>query len=145
MRILLALASLVALVASLAGCGGVAPTATPPYARHTPQQALDAFAAAGLAVADAADGVRGASEPWPATQRAWVVFGTATVPAAKRGGQVLTYATPADAAAMRAYLDRLPADLTVYATWRDDALLFLDRTVPKAEADRYRAAFLALP
>ena len=140
----LLLAPLALAVVAVTACGGAAPTATPTFARFTASGVLASLAAAGIAIADARDGQRAPDEPWPNTQRDWQIFTFAGVPAARRGGQVLTYASPADLAAMSAYLDRLPANLKPYSYVNGNALVFLSAQVPGPEAAKLRDAFMAL-
>jgi hypothetical protein len=132
------------LVLTLIACGGQSPTATPAFARFTAAGVLASLTAAGIAVADAQPGQRASNEPWPNTHRDWQLFGFAGVPADRRGGQVLTYATPADLAAMTAYLDQLPANLRPYSYTNGNALVFLSAQVPGPEAAKLRDAFMAL-
>lgn len=128
----------------LVACGGSAPTATPQFARFTSAGVLTALSSAGIAITEAQDGQRAANEPWPNTQRDWQLFTFAGVPASRRGGQVLTYATTTDLAAMQAYLDRLPLELKPYSYVNGNALVFLSAQVPGPEAAKLREAFMAL-
>jgi len=132
------------LALTLIACGGPAPTTTPQFARFTAASVLQSLGAAGIAVADAQPGQRASNEPWPNTQRDWQLFSFAGVPAERRGGQVLTYAAPADLAAMTAYLDQLPANLRPYSYVNGNALVFLSAQVPGPEAAKLRDAFMAL-
>lgn len=115
-----------------------------PFARHTVADVAAAFRAAGLSVEGLRDGVRGPTEPWPNVQSAWQSVGTATVSVDLRGGQILTYASAADLAAMQAYLAGLPANYQVYSYVHANVLVYLNPIVPKAEAERYKAALEAL-
>jgi hypothetical protein len=137
-RLLLVPLVLVALVA----CGTPAPTATPPFARYTPAQVLDAFAGAGLPVTDAAPGKPWKQgDLWPNVAAERLVF---TIPAiAPQGGVVQTFATAENLAAMRAYYVRVP-DQAPYVYAHGNALVQLDNGLPPAEADRYRAALEAM-
>ena len=136
--------TLVALVAilMLAGCGNVAKP-TPAFARYTAAQVIAALTPQGIA--DVRDGQRGPNEPWPNVQATWQVFSYGGISVDKRGGQVLTYATAADLAAMDAYLDALPANLNTYRYQHGNALLYLSFQVSRGDAERLRQAFEALP
>lgn len=133
-----------AILATVAGCGSPAPTATPVFARFTAADVLQRLTSTGIAISEAQPGQRAANEPWPNTHRDWQLFSFAGVPANQRGGQVLTYATASDLAAMTAYLDQLPANLKPYSYVNGNALVFLSAQVPGPEAAKLRDAFMAL-
>lgn len=120
-----------------------APPAASPFVRYTANQALAELIPEG--VTGVRDGVRGPDEAWPNAQVEWKVFSYAGVSADRRGGQLLIYATEEGLAAMNAYLDTLPADLTMYRYVHGNALLFLSPQIDPTDARRLREAFARLP
>lgn len=127
-------------VGALVACGAGSPTATPAFARYTPEQVAAVLAP--LGATDFREEARSPQDQSPNTATARRAF---TIPSiAPKGGQVLLFGTPADVAGMRAWYARFP-DLAPYVYVKGNALIQLNATLPKAEAEKYRAALEALP
>ncbi len=130
-RLLLVSFALVALVA----CGGTAPTATPAFARYTADDVVKALMP--LGISDVQDGKRDPNSVAPNTYTASKEFAIPSI--APKGGQVQIFASASDLAAMQTWYARFP-DLAPYVYVKGNALVQLNNTLPKAEADKFRAA-----
>lgn len=120
---------------ALGGCGGASATATPAFARYTVEQVAAALAP--LGATDFRATPRSPQDQSPNTATAQRDF---TIPAiAPQGGQVLLFDSAADLAGMQAWYARFP-DLAPYVYVRGNALLQLNAGLPKAEAEKYKAA-----
>lgn len=136
MRLGLVLFALIA----LAGCGGTSPTVTPAFARYSANDVVSALQP--LGITDVRDGVRDPGAVAPNTHSASKDF---TIPAiAPKGGQVLVFSTASDLAAMQAWYARFP-DLAPYVYVKNNALVQLNNTLPKAEADKFKSALEGMP
>ena len=125
---------------ALVACGGPSATPTPAFARYTPEQV-----AAKLAPLGATDFREEARLPQDQSPNTATARRTFTIPAiAPKGGQVLLFDAPADVAGMQAWYARFP-DLAPYVYVKGNALIQLNSTLPKAEAEKYRAALESLP
>jgi hypothetical protein len=126
---------LVALVA----CGGQAATPPPTFARYTADEVIAALQP--LGITDIKEGTRDPKSVAPNTYTASKEF---TIPSvAPKGGQVQVFSTASDLAAMQAWYARFP-DLAPYVYVKGNALVQLNNTLPKAEAERYAAAVAGL-
>ena len=119
------------------------PTATiPPFARYHADDVWQRLQAAGLPVQDwRANPVVGASlvpHTWTEAQQFTIGDGQAG------GGQVFTFATATDLAAVQQWFAATPA-LSPYVYVRGNALLWVSGYVPAADATRYQAALNTLP
>jgi len=130
-RLLLVPFVLVALVA----CGGTAPTATPTFARYTADDVTKALMP--LGITDIKAGTRDPKSVAPNTYTAAQEFSIPSI--APKGGQVQIFATASDLAAMQTWYARFP-DLAPYVYVKGNALVQLNNTLPKAEAEKFRAA-----
>jgi hypothetical protein len=134
-RLLLVPLVLVALVA----CGTPAPTATPTFRRYTADEVTKALAP--LGITDVRHTPRGPDVQSPNTATDQRDFAIPSI--APKGGQLLLFGSPADVAGMRAWYARFP-DLAPYVYVNGNALLQLNSTLPKAEAEKFRAALEAM-
>lgn len=125
---------------ALVACGGPSATPTPAFARYTPEQVAAALAP--LGATDFRATPRSPQDQSPNTATAQRDFAIPAI--APLGGQVLLFDSAADVAGMQAWYARFP-DLAPYVYVRGNALLQLNRTLPKAEAEKYRAALESLP
>lgn len=137
-RVIVPLVSL-ALVA-LVACGGPSPTATPAFPRYTAAQVLARLTPLGIANVQTV--TRDPNSVAPNTYTDSREFAIPSI--APKGGQLLLFASAADVAGMQAWFARFP-DLAPYVYVKGNALLQLNNTLPKAEAERYRAALESLP
>jgi hypothetical protein len=136
MRLVLVLVCLFGLVA----CGGVSPTPTPAFPKYTADQVVAKITP--LGVSDVKPGTRDANAQSPNTTTASRDFAIASI--APKGGQLLLFDNAADVAGMQAWYARFP-DLAPYVYVKGNALLQLNSTLPKAEADKFKAALDSLP
>ena len=135
---MLRLVTMLLLILGLGACGATAsPTAT--FAHFTSADITKALTPLGITNVKAA--VRDPQSVAPNTARDNQEF---TIPSiAPKGGQVMTFATPSDLAAMQAWFARFP-DLAPYVYVNGNALVQLNSTLPQAEAEKYRVAVAAL-
>lgn len=131
MRLLLTALALVTLVA----CGGQPPTATPDFARYTVDDVMKALAP--LGITDVTDPPRDPNNSAPNTASAHREFVIPSI--APKGGQFFTFAAPGDLEALKVWYARFP-DLAPYVYVHGNVLLQINNTLPKAEAERYKAA-----
>lgn len=130
-RLLLVPFVLVALVA----CGGTSATPTPTFARYTVDDVVKALMP--LGISDVRLDPRASGAIAPNTASAERAF---TIPSiAPKGGQVQVFASASDLAAMQTWYARFP-DLAPYVYVKGNALVQLNNTLPKAEAEKFRAA-----
>jgi hypothetical protein len=127
---------LVALVA----CGGQSATPTPAFARYTAEDVVKALTPLGITGVRAAVHPSGAVGPSTYTENREFVIPSI----APKGGQVQVFATASDLAAMQTWYARFP-DLAPYVYVKGNALVQLNNTLPKAEAEKYRLAVESLP
>lgn len=127
---------LVALVA----CGGQSPTPTPTFARYTAEEVIAALRP--LGIADVKPLARDPQSVAPNTASDGREFAIPSI--APKGGQVQVFATASDLAAMQTWFARFP-DLAPYVYVKGNALVQLNNTLPKAEAEKYRAAVEGMP
>ena len=130
-RLLLVPFVLVALVA----CGGTAPTATPTFARYTADDVIAALQPVGIS--DVGPHVRDPKSVAPNTYSDARDFTITSI--APKGGQVQIFTSASDLAAMQAWYARFP-DLVPYVYVQGNALVQLNNTLPKAEAEKFKAA-----
>jgi hypothetical protein len=121
------------------------PTATPTtvaaaFKRYTPDQVIAALMP--LGITDVKTGARSPQDQSPNTATARREFAIPSI--APKGGQVLLFDTALDVLGMQSYFARFP-DLAPYVYVKGNALLQLDSGLPKAEAEKYRAALESLP
>jgi hypothetical protein len=128
------------ILVALVACGGTAPTATPAFARYTAEEVVAALRP--LGIADVKPLARDPQSVAPNTASDGREFAIPSI--APKGGQVQVFATASDLAAMQAWFARFP-DLAPYVYVKGNALVQLNNTLPKAEADKYRAAVASLP
>jgi predicted small lipoprotein YifL len=128
-------------VATLAGCGGPGPTPTPAYARYQADDVWHAVQAAGLPVSGWRDNATVGASLVPHTWREAREFTIGDGSAG--GGQVFTFATPGDQAAVQAWFARAP-DLSPYVYSKGNALLWISGFLPRADAASYEAALVAM-
>jgi hypothetical protein len=125
---------------ALVACGGPSATPTPAFARYTVEQVVAVLAP--LGASDFRETPRSPQAQSPNTAIAQRDF---TIPSiAPKGGQLLLFDSAADVAGMQAWYARFP-DLAPYVYVRGNALIQFNSTLPKAEAERYRAALESLP
>jgi len=136
MRLVLVAFVLVALVA----CGGVWPTATPTFPKYTADQVTAKLQP--LGVSNVRPNERAANAQSPNTATDGRDFAIASI--APKGGQLLLFDNAADVAGMQAWYARFP-DLAPYVYVKGNALLQLNSALPKAEAEKFRAALDTLP
>jgi len=136
MRLVLVAFVLVALVA----CGGVSPTATPTFPQYTADQVVAKLQP--LGISNVKPGTRTADTVAPNTYTENQEFAIATI--APKGGQIMIFSSAADVAGMQVWFARFP-DLAPYVYVKGNALLQLNSTLPKAEAEKFRAALDSLP
>lgn len=134
MRVLLVA---LALIAALVSCGA---TPTPTPRQYTPDDVVRVLTPLGATGFVNTPRASGDQSPNTATdQRSFVIPSIAP-----KGGQVLFFATAADVAGMQAWYARFP-DLAPYVHTKGNVVLQLNSTLPKAEAEKYRAALDTLP
>ena len=136
MRLVLVLVCLSGLVA----CGGVSPTPTPTFPKYTADQVVAKLQP--LGVSNVVVGQRAVNDQSPNTATDRREFAIASI--APKGGQLLLFDTAADVAGMQAWYARFP-DLAPYVYVKGNALLQLNSTLPKTEADKFKAALDSLP
>jgi hypothetical protein len=125
---------------ALVACGGTSPTATPAFARYTADDVIKALQP--LGISDVKEGTREPGTIAPNTYTANKEFTITSI--APKGGQVQVFATASDLAAMQAWYARFP-DLAPYVYVKGNALVQLNNTLPKAEADKFKAAVEGMP
>lgn len=135
-----ALLTVLLVLGALVACGDAAPTATPTFRRYTAEDVVKVLAP--LSATDFRHVPRATGDQSPNTATDQRDF---TIPSiAPKGGQLLLFDSAADVAGMQAWYARFP-DLAPYVFVKGNALIQLNSTLPKAEAEQYRAALDALP
>lgn len=134
------LASLLFVLVALGACGGVSPTATLVFPKYTAAQVMAKLQP--LGVSNVRSGERAAGAQSPNTAIDSRDFAIPSI--APKGGQLLLFDNAADVAGMQAWYARFP-DLAPYVYVKGNALLQLNSTLPKAEADKFKTALDSLP
>jgi len=134
-RATLVLLALLALVA----CGTPAPTATPTFRKYTVDEVVKALSP--LGISDVHFTQRGPEVLSPNVATDQRDFTIPTI--APKGGQVLFFDTPADRAAMEQWYAMFPA-FAPYVYTNGNVLVQLNSALPKAEAERFKAALQGL-
>lgn len=141
------LALLLLAMVVLAGCGGPAPTAAPPFARFTAEDVLTAFVRAGLPVQNIEENFDVNRSDFPINFSDRRVFEIPSI--APNGGQIVVFSRPDALAEWRELIDaRLDSSDTrrdvIYTYYNGNVLLQLNANLLPSVAGQYRDAFLAM-
>lgn len=109
--------------------------------RFTADQVIAALQAAGLSIGDVQAAPRDPNALAPDVAQETKTFSIASI--APRGGQLYIFTNAQDLQTMQAWFARLP-DLAPYVYTNGTVLLQLHRSLPQAEAERFKAALATL-
>jgi hypothetical protein len=125
---------------ALVACGSQSSTPTPSFARYTADEVIAALQP--LGISDVRAGTSGPDSLVPYIHADNKEFTIDAI--APQGGRVLIFETVNDLAGAQTWYARFP-DLAPYVYVKGNALVQLNNTLPKAEAEKYRAAVEGLP
>ncbi len=122
------------------GASTTLPSPSPVFARYKAQDAINAWATAGLSVTGVMSCPPAADSPIPKTFDEVICF---TIPSiAPHGGQLMSFSTENNEKAMSAYFAQFPA-LAPYVYVHANVLAQMNSNLPAADAAKYDAAMAA--